>query len=143
MGPRCPHCHRSEFSYRALLLVHPYRGEFSPAKIVCPSCSTRLRVTTLSRIAAALLFVLPLFALVALSAQRADLTHSQVALVVASWFALYYLVLWPITVRLKKWTPYQYWLPKSRLVGYTVYLLTPIAVMVLLLYLAAYFKLGM
>ncbi len=66
----------------------------------------------------------------------------QVLLLAFGTLAAYYFAIWPVAVRLKPWTPFQYWLPKSRLVGYSVYLLAPVALMVLLFYLAVRFGVG-
>jgi hypothetical protein len=57
-------------------------------------------------------------------------------LVALGLMAGYYFGLWPIAVRLKPWSEFHYWLPKSRLVGYSVYLLLPVALLALLLYAA-------
>jgi len=54
-----------------------------------------------------------------------------------------YSIAWPSIVRLKPWTPWRYWLPKSRLLGYTVYLVIPVATMIFVIFLAAHFKWGM
>ena len=67
----------------------------------------------------------------------------KLVLVVMGGIAFYYYAIWPLVVRLKPWTEFQYWLPKSRLVGYSVYLLLPVATIALLIYLAAKFELGM
>ena len=57
------------------------------------------------------------------------------------------LVIWPLTfpvmVRAKKFKQRKYWLPKSRLLGYFIYLVVPITVIVLALVLASYLGLGM
>lgn len=142
MGPRCPRCRRSEFSYRSLLAVHPYRGEFSPASISCPACHARLRVTGWSRVAGAALAVVPIF--VTFIFGRALLVEPwQAGVAVVIWLAFYYFGLWPITVRLKPWTPFAPWLPKSRVVGYSIYLALPVVVMVLLFILGVHFGWGM
>ena len=144
MGPSCPQCRKSDFSYRELLSVHPYPVEFSPTRINCPSCNVALRITAKSRLVAVALIlffaIAPIFMLA-----RAGLVLSkwQIIFVVGAFFALYNLAIWPLVVRLKPWTEWQYWLPKSRLAGYTVYLLMPIAVIVLLFFLADRFGLGM
>jgi len=67
----------------------------------------------------------------------------QILIVVAGILAFYYLAIWPLVVQLTPWTDFQYWLPKSRLVGYSVYLLLPVAAIALFLYLAVKFGLGM
>ena len=137
MKPSCPRCCKSGFSYRALLAVHPYPGEFSPAKINCPSCGEVLRVTAKSRLLGAVVIIsmLPLLAGL-LSLLTNPLNEWQLALVVLTFIVGYYFVFWPLAVRFKPWSEFQYWLPKNRLVGYSVYLLLPLAVMALLLFVA-------
>ena len=144
MGPSCPRCKKSNFSYRNLLSVHPYPGEFSPARITCPSCGAASRVTAKSRLLAATLFVfLPVVPVVLLARAGPELTEWQMILVAVVFLAFYNLAIWPQIVRLKPWTEFRYWLPKSRLVGYSVYLLLPIATIALMIFLAAKFGLGM
>ena len=137
MRPSCPRCSKSEFSYRALLSVHPFEGEFTPAKIDCPSCGAGLRVTAWSRLFAAVAIVGVLVACMFLLGNLPFRVEQwQAILAGLGAVALYHFALWPMIVRLKPWSPFQYWLPKSRVVGYTVYLLIPLAFMVLILYLA-------
>ena len=54
-----------------------------------------------------------------------------------------YLGIWPLVVRFKPWTPFQYWLPKSRLLGYAIYLLFPVALILFTMYAAAKLGVGM
>ncbi len=143
MRPSCPHCMKSEFTYRTLLSVHPSVGESSPARISCPSCGMALRVTAKSRLVGAAAIVASLIGTIFLLARSPiQLREWQVILVALGVIATYFLAFWPLAVRFKPWTPFQYWLPRSRLVGYFVYLLLPVALMASLLYLAAKFKVG-
>jgi hypothetical protein len=134
---------KSEFPYRALLSAHPYFGEFSPARITCPSCGTALRVTNKSRLLGGVVFVSLMCAILLLAQSGIHLRKWQALLVVLGIIAAYYFAFWPVAVRLKPWTPFHYWLPKSRLLGYSVYLLLPVALMALFLYLATKFEVGM
>ena len=144
MRPTCPRCMKSEFPYRALISTFPYPGESSPACINCPSCGIALRVTTRSRfLGAGVLLGSLIGTSLLLTRSPIHLRGWQVMLVVFGVIAAYYFAFWPIAVRLKPWTPFQYWLPKSRLVGYSVYLLLPVALLVSLLYLAIKFEVGM
>jgi len=144
MGPSCPQCKESDFSYRALLSVHPYFGEFRPARITCPSCGAALRVTVKSRLLSATVVLLLVIASGVLLVKAGNhLYRWQILIVVAGILAFYYLAIWPLVVQLTPWTDFQYWLPKSRLVGYSVYLLLPVAAIALFLYLAVKFGLGM
>ncbi len=143
MRPSCPHCKKSEFRYRALLSVHPRVGESSPARITCPSCGSALRVTAKARLIGAGAVVGALIGSIFLLARSPiPLREWQVILVAFGVIAGYYFAVWPVVVRLKPWTPFQYWLPKSRIVGYFVYLFVPVALIALLFYLAAKFKAG-
>jgi hypothetical protein len=137
MRPSCPRCHKSHFSYKALLGVHPYPGESSPAKIACPCCGEVLRVTAKSRLLAAAVVVslLPLLAVV-MTLLPSPLHKWQIMLVILGLLAGYYFGFWPLVVRLKSWSEFQYWLPGSRLLGYSVYLLLPVTLLVSLLYAA-------
>lgn len=140
MRPSCPRCMKSEFSYLALLSVHPHVFEFTPARISCPSCSAALRVTAKSRVLAAVVIAGSLIGcMILLGSLPFYLQKWQANLVALGVSAAYYFTAWPVIVRLKPWTPFQYWLPKSRLVGYTVYLLIPVALMAFLFYLAIRF----
>jgi hypothetical protein len=71
------------------------------------------------------------------------LTEWQFLVAILSVMAAYYFAIWPLIVRLKPWSDFHYWLPQSRLVGYSVYLLLPVGIVVLALYLAVKFKVGM
>jgi hypothetical protein len=144
MKPSCPRCKKSEFSYRALLSSLPYRGELSPVKIICPSCGASLRVTAKSRLAgASLLLGSYLLSLLAVAYSPVTLQDWQLYLGSFLILGFCYLALWPLIVRFKPWTPFQYWLPKSRLVGYTVYLLLPIGLILFSMYAAAKLGVGM
>jgi len=133
MKPECPNCRHSAFTYRALLAVHPYPGELTPARIPCPKCGNTLRVTTGSRLlASAALFVLLVVAITLMSGLAIELSLFQAMLVSVGTFNIYFLAVWPLTVRLEPWSEFQYWLPRSRLLGYTVYLIIPVSLLVLL-----------
>jgi len=140
MRPSCPRCFRSEFPYRALLSVHPAAGESSPYCITCPSCGTELRVTAKSRLFAAVAIVGSFIGcMFLLGLSPVQLSKWQAVAVAMAILAAYYFAVWPLVVRFKPWSPFRYWLPKSRLIGYTVYLLIPVAMMALILYLAIKF----
>jgi hypothetical protein len=143
MGPQCPKCHRADFSFRALLVVHPYPGEFSPALIRCPSCGAELRVTAKSRLASAVVCLGILAGLAVLAAKTGvSLDGGAFVALLVAWVGLYAMA-WLYIVRLKPWTPWQYWLPESRVVGYSVYLGLPVALLVALIGLAVHFKWGL
>ncbi len=144
MGPNCPTCKKSEFSYRAVRSLHPFVAEFQPTSIQCPSCGDVSRITTKSRMAAA--FLVLAFTIAPPAVMLWLQANASGWLFVISGFAglaFYYFAIWPFIVRLKPWSEWQYWLPKSRLVAYSVYLLLPVGTLVLMVYLAAKFELGM
>ena len=105
MGPQCPNCERSEFSYRELLAVHPQFREWSPNRIRCPSCRAELRVTAMSRVADAL-SLLGMMAIVFLLAVATKSGTLLIVLELAAGFVLYSIV-WSFIVRLKPWTPFR------------------------------------
>ena len=57
------------------------------------------------------------------------------------------LVVWPLTfpviIKARKFKQRQYWLPKSRFLGYFVYLVVPVGIVALALMAAIYFEVGM
>jgi hypothetical protein len=133
---------KSDFTYGALLAVHPAPGESSPFSITCPSCGAALRVTAKSRLFAPGLIIGSYIVLVVtLWRSTYKFAGWQIATLALAILATYYFVAWPLVVRFKPWSPFQYWLPKSRLVGYFVYLLVPLGIMASLIFLAAKFKL--
>jgi hypothetical protein len=143
MGPRCPRCDRTDFSFRALHAVHPHPGEFSPSRIICPSCRAVLRVTAISRLVSAFVCLCILAGLIVLAAALGvSLKGWRLAPLIVAWLVVYS-ISWIYIVRLKSWTPWQYWLPKSRVLGYTVYLGIPVATIVSVFSLAVHFKWGM
>lgn len=137
MRASCPRCMKSKFSYRALLSAHPYFGEFNPTRINCPSCGVPLRITATSRFLAAGAVVGSLIAcMLLLGLLPVHLHKWQFILVALGVVAVYYFMVWPTIVRFKPWTPFHYWLPSSRLVGYFVYLVIPVALLASILFLA-------
>ncbi len=143
MGPPCPNCKKPDFSYRQLLSVHPYRGEFSPASITCPTCGAVSRVTAKSRLLAIVLILsLAIIPVLLLAQATFHLAVWKLVLVVMVFLSFYYLAIWPLIIRLKPWTEFAVWLPKSRLVGYFVYLLLPLTMIALLILLAVRLGLG-
>lgn len=57
------------------------------------------------------------------------------------------LILWPLTfpliVKAKKYRAREYWLPRRRALGYLVYLVVPVGVIVIALAAAIHFRVGM
>ena len=142
MGPSCPRCEKSEFSYQALLDVHPYRFELSPARITCPACGLVSRVTSKSRVFAAFILIGLFVSCFLIVGMWISLQKWQMAVLGIICVVLYYFAIWPAMVRLKPWTEFHVWQPKNRLLGYFVFLL-PAALVALGFYLAVQFKIGM
>jgi hypothetical protein len=127
----CPICGKSGFRYTTLLNAWPGR-EWSPQVICCPDCGAELRLTTRARWAAVLLMFVPAGALIL---WRPGTTIFMGALALA--WAISFFIAWPRIVSFQKWSPFKVWLPKGRIVGYTVYLLLPLVIMFGLLWLGA------
>ena len=54
-----------------------------------------------------------------------------------------WLLTFPAIVKAKKFRQRHYWLPKSRVLGYFVYLVVPVGLVLLALVLAVHFEVGM
>ncbi len=146
MRTSCANCLTYKLSYKQKLKISPSWGYVS--FLECPNCKTIICSTFLSR----LLFIL--FLLLAtinlgLYSKSLDLTNVQLSIIVASIFVLAYFIVWPIIVRTKKWKPLEDYLPtfrivgwlenglpKSRIVGYFLFLLLPIFFMVCCIFVA-------
>jgi hypothetical protein len=136
----CPNCGCSKFPYTLLLTSYSARGWGRPIK--CPSCKHTLQVSVISKLAAGLaLLILPFAGIVLVSHE----SHSVVVgdSIGISMAALSMFLIAPTIVRFKPFAPYRVWLPKSRVVGYSVYLLLPVALMVLLFAIAVHYRWGM
>ena len=97
----------------------------------------------MSRVVGALVIFGLLFGPIALAIQTGiSLDGWRIAALSIASLGLYFIA-WIKIVRLKPWTPWQYWLPNSRIVGYSVYLGLPLVAIVLVLFLATHFKWGM
>lgn len=115
-----------------------------PGSITCPNCGKRLRITRGSRLLFVFLLLSSVIATAVVCAKYTmGLAEPFFLAITASVAALIYLVVWPCVIRVEKWASFRYWLPKSRLVGYTVYLLLPILFLVGLFSIAVTIKWGM
>lgn len=54
-----------------------------------------------------------------------------------------WLITFPLVVKAKKYRARQYWLPKSRALGYLVYFVVPVGVIIMALATAIHFQVGM
>ena len=138
MRARCPTCKKSQFSRKSLRSVFPDRSEaIRPASITCPACGSASRITSKSRIGGVILTAIfagaPYFIIHWIGV---DLNPWQMGLssIVGGFFFI--IVIWPSVVQLEPWSEWSNLLPRSRLVGYSLYLLLPVAVIILCFYLA-------
>jgi hypothetical protein len=101
----------------------------------CGHCSGLCMATTGSMLLWFVLFIVCCFLVIS----NLELTKIETAISA--------LVIWPLTFRLvvkaEKYEKRQYYLPKSRAVGYLIYLVLPIFVILLGVFLLAYFEVGM
>jgi len=138
------HCKKYKLSYREVLSLSPGPIELQPICFKCPVCDEAFRITWGSR--AEFFCWLTIFLVGAIyGSTYFDSKNSGIWLLVIPAFplGLSYFVVWPMIVRLEPWAPFEIWLPKSRLVGYSVYLLLPASVILGLLFLAVKMEWGM
>ena len=143
MSGTCPKCERYQITVDEAEHLLPTKASMEdPPGIVCKKCHKKLKATWGSILLFIGLFLTVAFALVLL-VERA-IQGSQISpefetpiflLAAILGYFLCYRLIWPRIIRLDEWAPRKYWLPKSRIVGYSVYLMLPIAVIVLLFYL--------
>lgn len=137
-------CGKCEFGYGEILSLAPGHVEFEPSSVICSLCGVRLRITTRSRIKFSLVIFVTIFGgLVLFGYMNPKLSLLAYVVVGGSIALTSYLLVWPMQVELEKWSPFNYWLPKSRLVGYGVYLLLPAMLIIGIFILAVKFELGM
>ncbi len=128
----CPHCNRKMEMLDVL-------GMDNWRPTVCGYCNKLCMATDRS-----LVFW---FAVFTISMGAVVFTVPEVVEINKMFAGFIALVVWPITfpviVKAKKYHQRQYWLPKNRLLGYFVYLVIPVGVIVLALALAIHFEVGM
>ena len=141
MNLSCPICKKYEFTYGEILHMSPGGHEFSPNRLDCGGCNARLRITRKSRLLFIAIFFVSLigniFGMNAIfpKASKVLLLISMVSVITCVYF-----IIWPRIVESEYWAPYKYWLPKSRLLGYTVYLVLPISVIIGLFCIVIFFR---
>ena len=134
---KCVSCNEYELSLKDKRVLTPKSNQFVPAAFKCPVCGQELASTEVSRF----LCVLSILGTVLSSSiffaevfSLEPLLGTLLALVCSIFINEY--VFWPAIIRLKKWETLSDALPKSRLKGYTYFLLIPITLMILLFYIA-------
>jgi hypothetical protein len=139
----CPKCRGYEITVDEAEHLLPTKASTEdPPGITCKKCHAKLKATWGSILLFIVLFLASAFALVSLTLSAIRVTHAPskfetpiLILAAILGYFLCYRLIWPRMIRLDEWAPRRYWLPKSRVVGYSVYLLLPMAVIVLLFYL--------
>lgn len=140
---KCRICTDQNISYWELLKLAPLPYQWSPPAISCPKCQVKLGASNWSRS----LFILGLSVSLIVGqilltpvvnnfVEALDISSYSVSILV---MATFYIAIWPSIIRLQEWKPYKKpWLPKSRVVGYTVYLVIPASLIIGGLFLAVY-----
>ncbi len=112
-------------------------GNWSPS--ICGACKGLYRATDLSL----LLNYLTCCAVVGITVffmpDELEFTKIHAALLAI----LTWVVSSPFSIKMVEYSPRSYWLPKSRLLGYSVYFGVPLLAIVSALYLAVHFNVGM
>jgi hypothetical protein len=151
VNPQCPHCRKSTVSYLLLLRTF-FQSRHRVDRIECPSCGGYACLSRQSMGVWLLLVVLfPIPILAALAKLRWGLLRSAGPYSGGVFYVFWMLAwasVWPWIVKFQSWDHYVHsgwkpWLPKSRIVGYSVYLLLPIIFMVMLFALAVHEGWGM
>ncbi len=129
---KCPRCNHKLPLLDAIVL-----DNWRPT--VCQNCKLACKATTSSLLIWLSIFIAVSGITLFLISMYAEISKS-IAAVVA-------LIYWPITaplfVKATKFKPMQYWLPQSRIVGYLVYLVLPVSMIALVIYLLVHFNVGM
>jgi len=119
----------------------PMPNQWVLPSVTCQSCGEYLCATLLSRIAFVILAI-GVILKVSFYFENPKLTGLQFSAMFLTVGTFFYFGVWPFMVRLKKWVPLEKYLPKSRVVGYGVYLVLPIIFIIAAFVLAAKYELG-
>lgn len=138
----CPHCD-APMSLPALSFVPLQFGSKRHA-FYCECCDKPSMLSLRSRLTGAIA-VLALSAVAVLFALQLNDEAASLAVIGAgalAGFVLGGLLSSRLPALVRQENPFQYWLPKSRVAGYAVYLLLPVSILALLLFLAIKFEVG-
>jgi hypothetical protein len=113
----------------------PKTFQFTPPHFMCPKCQEKLGSTELSRFYCVIALVLTLLFSLIVSGKVISGLSELLMTVVITIFVLINLkinqyILWPFIINLKKWETLQSSLPKSRFVGYSLFLVLPILIFI-------------
>jgi predicted RNA-binding Zn-ribbon protein involved in translation (DUF1610 family) len=129
MNAVCPHCGKYHLTYlNALSLASQGAWNFP---LTCPQCGRLIKVSASSRAVYVLCFLIGAAAFIVIMLEFNTGKPSSLQYVVAAlpFFAACFGA--PLVVaNFEFWHPTRYWLPKSRLLAYTVYLVVPLLVLV-------------
>ena len=132
MPLKCITCNQYSLKYKERLSLTPRRSylftpqPYMPPSIECPLCHETIGATELSRLICLLILFISIVAsgfLVRLF--PSDYLLILIPILVFVGFTLNILVIWPNIIRLKRWEAFEDALPKSRLVGYSAFVLLP------------------
>ena len=140
---KCINCNNYKLTYWDTLCLAPRRPMLHPIHFSCPECEFIMKASSKSN----WLFIISLLMLIFISTylfhnyvgQPSDIEASILTIIV---FGVCYLVIWPKALQLEVYSMEKVWLPKSRAVGYLVYFIFPLLLIIGLLALAVYFEWG-
>ena len=132
----CSNCSKYIFKYQDILYLAP-RQELEPTHFSCPKCKFNFRITRASRYYFICLLLICIFPPALLNSHLSlGFSINKIFGFVILAIVFCYLVLWPKIIEVEKWAPYKCWLPNSRIVGYSVYLILPILFVLGLFYIS-------
>lgn len=144
---KCVLCNKYELSLQDRRILTPKPYQMSPAHFECPLCRGDLASTNFSRFLCVVVLVSSLlasgvliFSFLSNASENITLAVSIVVALTVGYLIDYFV--FPRIIKIKKWETLVESLPKSRLVCYLLFLILPISVIFGLLFLGAYFSVG-
>jgi len=132
MKHRCFNCDYL-LSHLERMKLTPKAFQFSPPCFICPDWREKIGSTELSRFSCRFTLLFSLFgsviALLSFSPSDSIILIVMTILVLLNLKVNQYIV-WPFIINLKKWETLQESLPKSRFVGYSLFLVLPILIFI-------------
>ena len=128
----CPHCNKNMKMLDVL-------GMDNWRPTACGHCNKNCMATDRSLFLWFFVFLVTTGLLVYVATSEIELNKLFSAVVAF----IIWLITFPLIVKAKKYRVRQYWLPKSRALGYLVYLVVPVGVIVMVLATAIHFQVGM
>jgi len=143
MKKKCPICNQHFFKYKELLTVTPQPFQFTPASLDCPRCKAKIGSTVFSKFICGVILISSLIGgMIGLANFFPNLSKPEIAIFTLTVMALNFRIFWPATIRLKNWETMEDILPKSRAIGYLLFLIWPVATIIGLFVVAITFKWG-